>query len=193
MLKQNVTYKNLFTDEEVTETLYFNLSKAEIINLMLEEDDYLANLQTIGKDSEVKELLKVVKDLIRRSYGIKDGDRFRKSDIIVDDFMTSEVYSTFIFDLFTDPVKTAAFVEKVMPPELIEMAKNEMAAKKPQDHLPKKKHEVVRLPNFLEEVEDRAVENEALPNEITEPPAPEDDEWAAFQEYKRTQTKATES
>lgn len=131
MLKKSITYDNPFTGESVTEDHYFHISKADLVEMELEEhkDVYTtkagervtgmqAKLQRIVDSEDGKAIIVEFKDIIRRSYGKKDGDRFVKSRAIWEEFDGSEAYSQFLFDLLTDAEASAEFVKGVIPNNL---------------------------------------------------------------------------
>lgn len=148
MLKHVVNYKDPLTGDDVTETLHFNLSKAELAEIVLVDDEYGNKLEAVAKREDPKELLETVKDIVRRSYGevVETGGRrrFVKSDEASLAFMGSEAFSTFFFELFTDPQKTYDFINGVMPQDLLNGSAEELVAQAranrpvPQDRLPKK-------------------------------------------------------
>ncbi|HXQ38656.1 MAG TPA: hypothetical protein VN843_31940 [Anaerolineales bacterium] len=135
MLKKSITYTNLFTDEEVTEDHYFHISKADLVEMEMGEhkDVYVnkagekitgmaAKLQRIVDSDDGKAIMFELRDLIRRSYGKKVGERFVKSDEIWQEFSSSEAYSQLIFELCTDAEKAAEFQVGIIPKELEEAA-----------------------------------------------------------------------
>ena len=120
MLKKVVTYTD-YNDIERTETLWFNLSKAELIDMqMTDEGDLGENLQKIIDEKNKTELYKKFKDIILRVYGEKseDGKRFVKSQKIRDDFEQSAAFDAFFMELFTDAKAAAEFVNKILPKDL---------------------------------------------------------------------------
>ena len=62
-------------------------------------------------------ILKVFKDLILRSYGIKsaDGKQFIKSKELSDAFAQTEAYSILFMELATDADAGAKFVNGIIP------------------------------------------------------------------------------
>jgi hypothetical protein len=122
LLKLPITYDNPFTNQPVTEEHFFHISKADLVEMEIEEhgQTYLkddteltgmqAKLQRIIDAEDGKAILSELKDIIRRAYGQKDGDRFRKSKEISDDFLASEAFSQLLFDLCTDGDKAAQFM-----------------------------------------------------------------------------------
>jgi ribosomal protein L12E/L44/L45/RPP1/RPP2 len=119
----------------VTEKHYFHISKADLVEMEIEEmgttytgkdgverTGMQAKLQRIGESEDGKTILAGFKEIIHRAYGIKDGERFRKSKEISDDFMSSEAYSQFLFDIATEPELAAEFINAVIPSNLEEIA-----------------------------------------------------------------------
>ena len=81
MLIKNITYTD-YDGNERNETFYFNLSKAELMELEMSIDGgWAERIQQIVNAKDVPTLSKIFKDLILRSYGEKspDGKRFVKS------------------------------------------------------------------------------------------------------------------
>lgn len=136
MLKKTITYKN-FDDEEFTEDFYFNLTKAEVIEMNLSEKGGLEQyLKEIMASEDNREILRLFKDLFRLSYGKKspDGKRFVKKPEYFAEFEETGAYSELVMSLFTDEKAGAAFVRGIVPRDLgdkIEAASE--GPKKPQD------------------------------------------------------------
>ena len=135
MLKKTITYTNPFTKNEVTEDHYFHISKADLVEMELEEHKatYIAKdgkeltgmqakLQRIVDSEDGRAIMTEFKDILRRSYGRKDGDRFLKSQAIWDEFASTEAYSQLIFDLLTKTDEAATFINSVVPDNLEQIA-----------------------------------------------------------------------
>jgi hypothetical protein len=134
LLRRDITYDNPFTEQKVTETHFFHISKADLVQMQLEEhnttyekdgetlEGMQAKLQRIVDSDDGKLILAEFKDIIRRSYGIKDGDKFRKSDEIWADFEASEAFSQLLFELCTDPAAASEFINGIVPHNLEQMA-----------------------------------------------------------------------
>ena len=132
MLKKTITYTD-YNDVERTEDLYFNLNKAEIMEMELSVSGGLTTMiKRVVAAQEAPEIIKVFKDLILRSYGVKsdDGKRFIKNDKLRDEFSQTEAYSIVFMELATDPDAAAAFIEGIIPKdaaeELAKMDKKEL-------------------------------------------------------------------
>ena len=120
MFKETLTYTN-YNDEEVTEDLYFNLSKAELLEMNFEAKGGLENyLKSIINARDVQTLAKLFKELLLRSYGIKDpeGRKFIKSEDLRKDFECSIPYEILYTRYSTDAEAAAKFVNGIMPADL---------------------------------------------------------------------------
>lgn len=134
MLRKQVTYEN-FDGETVTETLYFNLSKAEILELNSKYDGgvrgEIERAQDTGDNFAVYNF---VKNFVLACHGEKsaDGKRFVKSDEIRDAFQQSQAFDEFLFGMLEaddNGAQVANFVRAVMPPKLVELIEKEQARK----------------------------------------------------------------
>lgn len=117
MLKKTITYVD-YNGNERTEDFYFNLSKAEIMEMEMSTTGGLAEMiQKIVKAQDAPAIIKVFKDLVLKAYGEKsaDGKRFIKSDEIRDAFSQTEAYSQLFMELATDADAAAAFVNGIVP------------------------------------------------------------------------------
>lgn len=116
MISKEVTYTDYNGDEQ-TETLYFNLTKAELIDLDASYPTGMKDeIDKATKNQDGKVMIKLFKDVIARSYGERsvDGKRFIKSEEKTKDFFTSEVYSALFMDLINDPDSGSTFVQGLL-------------------------------------------------------------------------------
>lgn len=117
MLKKTITYKD-FNDVERTEDFYFNLTQAEVTEMEMSTSGGLAEmLQRIVAAKDIPTIIKVFKDIILRSYGIKsaDGKRFIKSTTIAEEFTQTNAYSQLFMELATNADRAAEFINAIMP------------------------------------------------------------------------------
>lgn len=130
MLKQDITYRT-FDDEVATETLYFNITKSELLD-QLDLGDKLEDLQKrLGGEErtlttkEIQEVLDLVKLFMRLSYGVRseDGKRFLKNAQVWEEFTQTATYDAFLFSLFEEPEKAITFMVNVLPSDLVEKAR----------------------------------------------------------------------
>lgn len=117
MIKWPITYTD-YDGVEHTEDFYFNLNKAEIMEMDLKANGaYAKYLQRIVDEQDGRALAEEFKRLILGSYGKKsdDGRRFVKSQEIRDEFEQSEAYSELFMQLATDAATCEKFIQGVMP------------------------------------------------------------------------------
>ena len=120
MYKKTITYPD-YNGAEIKEDFYFNLTKAEILEMQLEKEGGLAEkIQAIVDSKNVPELIKIFKELILRSYGKKsdDGKRFIKSPELSREFTQTEAYSELFMELATDSDAASAFINGIIPANL---------------------------------------------------------------------------
>lgn len=120
MLKKSVTYTD-YNGNERTEDFYFNLKKAEIMEMELTTSGGLAEMiQRVVASQDTPTIVKIFKDLVLRSYGQKslDGKRFIKNDQLREEFEQTEAYSIIFMELATDADAAAKFVNGIIPADL---------------------------------------------------------------------------
>lgn len=120
MLKKRITYTD-YNGVERTEDFYFNLSKAEIIEMQSSVEGGLSEmLKKIIDAKDTPTLVRVFKDLILKAYGEKseDGRRFIKSKEISEAFSQTEAYSILYTELATDDQAAAAFANGIIPKDI---------------------------------------------------------------------------
>ena len=117
MFKKTVTYTD-YDGVERTESFYFNLSEAEIVEMELgTEGGWRERMQRIIDSKDAPTIMRGFKKLIMNSYGIKsdDGRRFIKSDDISRDFVQTEAYNQIFMELVTDAKAAAEFANGIAP------------------------------------------------------------------------------
>lgn len=128
MLKKKVTYTD-YNGVERTEDFYFNLSKAEIMELELGTTGGFAEMiQKVVAAQDGPTIVKIFKDLVLKAYGEKsaDGKRFVKSDEIATAFSQTEAYSQIFMELATDADAAAKFINGIIPKDMAdEVAKQQ--------------------------------------------------------------------
>lgn len=130
MLKKTITYTD-YNGVERTEDHYFNLTKAEIMEMELSTTGGLAEMiQKITAAQDAPAIIKLFKDLVLKSYGEKspDGRRFIKSKEISDAFAQTEAYSQLFMELATDADAASKFVNGIMPADVAAQVANHPAA-----------------------------------------------------------------
>lgn len=120
MLKKTIEFVD-YDGNKRKEDFWFNLSKAEIMEMELLQDGGLEKLiQKIISTQDLPELVKLFKALILKSYGEKspDGRRFIKSDKLTEEFTQTEAYSQLFMELATDSDAAAKFVNGIIPSDV---------------------------------------------------------------------------
>ena len=126
MLKKTIKYTD-YNGTERTEDFYFNLSKAEIMEMEMGTTGGLAEMiQRIVAAQDAPAIIKIFKDLVLKAYGEKsaDGKKFIKSEELSNGFSQTEAYSILFMELATDADAAAKFVNGIVPAD---MAKNAAA------------------------------------------------------------------
>ena len=126
MLKKHVVYTD-YNGNERKEDFYFNLTKAEIMEMEMSTSGGLTEMiQQVVASQDAPTIVKIFKDLVLRSYGQKslDGKRFIKNAQIREEFEQTEAYSQIFMELATDADAAAKFVNGVMPADLANQQKS---------------------------------------------------------------------
>ncbi|MDY6073113.1 MAG: hypothetical protein SPI49_03340 [Eubacteriales bacterium] len=117
MLKKTITY-NDYDGNERTEDFYFNLTKAEVMEMELGINGGLTKfLQKIVSERDNSKIIEMFKNIILKSYGEKslDGKRFIKNEEIANNFSQTEAYVELFMELATDAESAAAFINGIVP------------------------------------------------------------------------------
>lgn len=124
MIKKTITYTD-YDGNNRTEDFYFNLTKAEVMEMEMSTDGGLEKMiNKIIQTTDTKKIIEIFKSIILKSYGEKspDGRRFIKNDELREAFSQTEAYSQLFMELATDAKAATDFVNGVIPK--MEDAKN---------------------------------------------------------------------
>lgn len=122
MLKKTIKYTD-FDGNQREEDFYFNLSSAEITEMELSTEGGLEKkISTIIAAQKGEEIVGLFKDLVVSSYGEKspDGRLFVKSPELSKAFLETGAYDKFFMELVTNADAAAAFVNGILPDDLVE-------------------------------------------------------------------------
>jgi hypothetical protein len=124
MLKRDITYTDFF-GTTVTESFYFNLTRTEIVELALEEEDIEDVIKRIQAASNNKALIQEFQRFILMSYGkvLEDGRIFDKKPEYVEEFKKTAAWDALFMEFLTVPNAAAEFFIGVLPKDLEETAK----------------------------------------------------------------------
>lgn len=117
MLKKTIEFTD-YNGEKRKEDYYFNLSKAELMEMELGTSGGFAEmLQKLVDTQNIPEIMKIFKKIIMKAYGVKspDGKRFIKSDELSKEFTETEAYSELFMELLGEADKAAEFVNGIIP------------------------------------------------------------------------------
>ena len=124
MIKKTITYTD-YNGNERTEDFYFNLNKAELMEMEMSTTGGLAEMiQRIVAAQDAPAIIKIFKELVLNAYGQKspDGKRFIKNEELKEEFSQTEAYSILFMELATDADAAAKFVNGIMPADLAKQA-----------------------------------------------------------------------
>lgn len=119
MLKKEVTYED-FNGNTVTEILYFNISKSEVVEMQYGDVSELLK-QVTAKGAKGSDILAAFKKIIGMAYGVKseDGRRFHKDPDQTSDFLNSPAYDAVFMELVQgDTEAVLKFIQGVLPSDL---------------------------------------------------------------------------
>lgn len=116
MLMKTIAYTD-YNGNERTEDFYFNLSKAETLEMEMSTTGGLSEMvRKIVAAQDTPALIKTFKYLILKAYGEKspDGKHFVKSESVSTAFSQTEAYTQLFMELATDADAAAKFVNGIV-------------------------------------------------------------------------------
>lgn len=122
MLKKTITYTD-FNDVERKEDFYFNLSKAELVEMELgTAGGFGVMMDRVIAAQDTPTLMAIFKDIIMKAYGEKsaDGRRFIKSKELSEAFTQTGAYSVLVMEMLKDSKKAAEFFNSIVPANMEE-------------------------------------------------------------------------
>jgi predicted CopG family antitoxin len=149
MIKKNITYVD-FNGEERTDAFYFNLSKAELMDIELDYNGNMSEAMNIMLEKrDMKGVLGLLSKLVRKAYGEKSGDgkRFLKNKELEDGFVTTDAFSNLLIELVNDEKKLEAFVAGVVPADMREEIEKRIDEKRDTETEAKPELKVVDKPS----------------------------------------------
>lgn len=120
MLKKTITFID-YDGNERTEDHYFNLSKAELVEMENSvHGGYIESARRIISAQDSPTIMREFKRMILRAYGEKtaDGRRFIKSEELSKAFSETEAYTELFMELYQNPDKAAAFFTGILPADV---------------------------------------------------------------------------
>jgi hypothetical protein len=123
MLKKTIKYTD-YDGNERTEDFYFNLSKAEVMEMEMGTNGGMEKMMAkIVAEQDSKRIVETFKEIIVKSYGEKslDGKHFVKSKELADKFTQTEAYSELFMELATNANAAAVFINGIIPQGVAEL------------------------------------------------------------------------
>lgn len=120
MLKKTITYTD-YNGETRTEEFYFNLNKAELLEMDMSIDGGMeAFINKIASTQDKPTLIKLFKEIILKAYGEKslDGKYLDKSEELSRKFSHTEAYSVLFMELATSDEAAALFINGIIPQDV---------------------------------------------------------------------------
>lgn len=117
MLKKTIKYTD-YNGEERIEDFYFNLSKAEIMEMEMSQNGGMSEyIKKIVNTQDNVSIMNLFKEIIQKSYGEKslDGKRFIKNKELTEAFIQTEAYTELFVELVSDADAAAKFVNGIIP------------------------------------------------------------------------------
>ena len=127
MITKTINYTD-FDGNPVEETLYFNLTEFECNELALSLSENMMNsILSIGdnpsqadliaavQEMGTAEVMKFIKQLVIKSYGVRKGKALVKDKDTVDEFVYSNAFDTIMMEFMQDSNMAAEFISKVFP------------------------------------------------------------------------------
>lgn len=124
MLKKTIKYKDL-DGNEVEDDFYFNLNKAEILELELKRKGGLeAYMNELIAAEEGGQIIGIFKEVMELSIGYRsaDGKQFIKNQEVRDRFFQSDAFSSLLMEFLSNPSEEmgAAFFRGMVPVDVAE-------------------------------------------------------------------------
>lgn len=116
MFKHTIEYVD-YNGHQRKEDFYFNLNKAEIVEMEMSINGGLTEtIKQLVVEEDQEKIVKIFKELILKSYGRKsvDGKYFEKSEEISRQFMHTEAFSNLYVKMMQDSTFAAEFFNKVI-------------------------------------------------------------------------------
>ena len=119
MIKKTITFTD-WNGTTRTEDFYFNLTQTECVELEYSSGmgkSMSASINELVRNQDMAVMIKILKDIILKSYGEKsdDGRRFIKSEEISTAFSQTPVFDMLYMELATDADKAAEFINGIIP------------------------------------------------------------------------------
>lgn len=124
MVIRTIKYTDL-DGEDRTATMMFNFNTLDRLHLVMKrphlKDEWTGIFEGLRSDNKDEvfqaqcAFVTFIEDIVRESYGIREGDSFMKRPDMTEKFIYSEVYAAFIISLLNNPEGANAFMKQLIP------------------------------------------------------------------------------
>lgn len=138
MFKATIRARSLFNDEITTQTLYFNMSRREMMDFVKKYDginsfrEYLNSAKTA---EDVYAIVEFIDDVLGSAYGERQGERFVKSEVIRDNFLNGPIYEALFEKMLNDGNFAVDLLTGIFPEKIMEQVKKDEEFQKAQQKL----------------------------------------------------------
>lgn len=138
MFKAAIRARSLFNDEITTQTLYFNMSRREMMDFVKKYDginsfrEYLNSAKTA---EDVYAIVEFIDDVLGSAYGERQGERFVKSEVIRDNFLNGPLYEALFEKMLNDGNFAVDLLTGIFPEKIMEQVKKDEEFQKAQQKL----------------------------------------------------------
>lgn len=138
MFKATIRARSLFNDEITTQTLYFNMSRREMMDFIKKYDginsfrEYLNSAKTA---EDVYAIVEFIDDVLGSAYGERQGERFVKSEVIRDNFLNGPLYEALFEKMLNDGNFAVDLLTGIFPEKIMEQVKKDEEFQKAQQKL----------------------------------------------------------
>lgn len=120
MLKKTIKYTDMFDGSPQEAVVFFNLTKTELKELQFSAPGGFGSIITEAIESQDgTKLFAEFKNLIRISYGVRDGDRFVKNDENWLAFTQTAAYDAFFTEISENQGAMLEFLKNVLPDDVV--------------------------------------------------------------------------
>lgn len=115
MISKTIKYVD-YNGVEKTGTYWFNMSRADLFRLELDgEEGWTDRVKKLIAEQNTREVVKVIEQFIRDSYGVKTPDGgFSKDPKHLEAFMQTDAYSELLWEFVEHPEKFGDFINGIV-------------------------------------------------------------------------------
>jgi hypothetical protein len=144
VLKKDITFEDV-DGNEVTETFYFNLNRAEMLEMELRFGDkgLEEHFREVVASNNRGAILDLYKYILCSTVGRREGKLFIKNEQITNEFLHGGAYSQMFMDLFNNPTAIVDFFRGVLPTNMQARYDTVIAEETAKDKGPETTQEIV--------------------------------------------------